>query len=627
MHFRKTALCVLICFFAATATAASEEVSRGKALGELMRVLDLPLKQGKSFSDVDRTTPYGLAIESALSLGVLDPADSFSPEIECSHAEILMFALSAMGLHHESELARWALPPEDEKLPENVSGYLALAKSVKPTAPTSVTDTPWDSTTDSELEEILHWAELCRDGIAWDCEIERPEGTLHIRRENVGRPPRGWRVQLGVYDTEDAAQAALKKTKSNGVPLVVIQVDDDYAYAVATPIVSSHKAAWMMAKKLGKKNYNQIILPESGESEALFWASFTPVHAGDAEICMNGSLDLKSMDKLSNIAEASGALVAINGGYFRNGAPIGALHVDSFPVTPPYYNRSMVAWDYEDHTFFGGGEYLFRLSINGGDAKTVQLNGVPNYGETSVITPPLGKSSIRAGNNGTVARVKGNEIVEVLPALQYRTDMKDDEWLIVSRDPEFAVKEGDKAEIQTQFREDLPFTPINAVQAGPLLYAPGHQFWDEKFSASILKMRHPRTLIGWTGEKIVWIVADGRSSWHSRGLTLEEATALGHRLGFVALLNLDGGGSSEMWWDGHIVNSVSDGHERSLPYALAVMPAEPEEEVPEEPQILTRKEKKHNARVARKAKKHNARLIRKIKRQAEQMSDDEIADE
>ncbi len=616
MHFRKTALCALICIFAATSSVASAEVTRGKALGELMRVLDMPIKKGKSFADVDKSTPYGLAIESALSLGILQDVEDFSPGIECTHAEILTFALSAMGFHRESEIAGWALPPEDEKLPDTVSGYVALAKAVKPAAPASVTADPWGTTTDSELEEILHWAETCRDGIAWDCEITRDEGTLHIRRENVGRPPHGWRVQLAVFDTEEAARAYLKKTKSNGVPLIITRVDYDYAYAVATPIVSSHRAAWLMAKRLGKKNYNQIILPESGESEALFWVSFTPENAGDAEICVNGSLDLKPMEKLSTIAEASGALVAINGSYFRSGAPIGGLHVDGFPVSLPYYNRSMVAWDDEGHTFFGGGEYLMRLSLNGEAGKTVQLTHAPNFGETSVITPPSGKSSVRAGNNGIVARVKDDEIVEVLPALQYRTDMADDEWLIVSRDPDFSVKAGDKAEIQVQFREDVPFEPDHAVQAGPLLYAPGHRFWDEKFNASILKMRHPRTLVGWTGEKIVWIVADGRSSWHSRGLTLEEATALGRRLGLVALLNLDGGGSSEMWWDGHIVNTVSDGHERSLPYALVVTPKEIEEEEPEEPQILTRKEKKHVARVAKKAKKHNARLIKKVKRQA-----------
>ena len=42
-------------------------------------------------------------------------------------------------------------------------------------------------------------------------------------------------------------------------------------------------------------------------------------------------------------------------------------------------------------------------------------------------------------------------------------------------------------------------------------------------------------------------------------------------MGFQALLNMDGGGSSELWWQGHVVNQVSDGRERLMPYALTVM--------------------------------------------------------
>ncbi len=618
MHFRKTAACALICFAVTIANAACAvaEVTRGQALGELMRVLDMPIQAGKISSRMSKKNLYRVAFDSAMTIGVLPSVEDPDPEIECTNAEILMFALSGMGFQHEAEIAKWALPPEDETLPGHITGYVALAKAVNPAAPESVTANPWATTTEEQLEEILYWAENCRRGIVWDCDIERNEGTLHIRRENVGRPPRGWRVQLGVFETEDAARAFMKKKIGRGVPLVITNVDYDCAFAVTTPLLTSRKAAISATKKLDTKNFSTIILPESGKSEALFWVSFTPESAGDPVVCMNGTLGLKSMEKLSKIAEASDALVAMNGGYFKSGAPIGGLHVGGFPVSLPYYNRSMVAWDDEGNAFFGGGEFRLHLAINDGESREVQLNCPPNLGETSVITPPVGRPSAHAGNNGTVARVKGDEIVEVLGALQYRGELEDDEWLIVSRDQEFALKVGDKAEIQTQFRDEVPFEPTCAVQAGPLLYAPGHKFWKEKFNSSILKMRHPRTLIGWTGEKIVWIVADGRSSWHSRGLNLDEAAALGKRLGLIALLNLDGGGSSEMWWDGHVVNSVSDGHERSVPYGLAVMHKEAPEEEPE-PQKLTRKEKKHVKRVARKVKKHNARIIRKVKKQAQ----------
>ena len=61
------------------------------------------------------------ALLSALSLGILYPADDFSPEIACTNAEALMFAFQAMGFRHEAETAAWGLPPEGKKLPDYIS--------------------------------------------------------------------------------------------------------------------------------------------------------------------------------------------------------------------------------------------------------------------------------------------------------------------------------------------------------------------------------------------------------------------------------------------------------------------------------------------------------------------------
>jgi exopolysaccharide biosynthesis protein len=149
--------------------------------------------------------------------------------------------------------------------------------------------------------------------------------------------------------------------------------------------------------------------------------------------------------------------------------------------------------------------------------------------------------------------------------------MDDGDWLIVTRDPDVTIRRGDRVRLKNEWREQPPFEVGTAVQAGPLLYAPGRQYWDEMINEKVITMRHPRTLIGQKGKKMVWLVVDGRSSWHSQGLSLEEAADLGRRLGLTALLNLDGGGSSEMWWDGNVVNRVSDGRERSMPYGIMVL--------------------------------------------------------
>ena len=107
MLFRKKAALALALAVLA-AFSAHAEVPRGMVLGELMRALDLPFKTGKTFIDVEDDTPYAQALESALSLGILYPAEDFSPEIPCTNAETLMFALQAMGFRHEAETARWA---------------------------------------------------------------------------------------------------------------------------------------------------------------------------------------------------------------------------------------------------------------------------------------------------------------------------------------------------------------------------------------------------------------------------------------------------------------------------------------------------------------------------------------
>ncbi|MBQ8091933.1 MAG: phosphodiester glycosidase family protein [Pyramidobacter sp.] len=568
--FRKKITAALALLLAVAAiSSARADVPRGMVLGELMRVLDLPFKTGRTFTDVYEDTPYAQALESALSLGILYPAEDFEPEIPCTNAETLMFALQAMGFRHEADTARWAVPRRDKKeLPRHVAGYVSVAKTMKPAAPASVTDDPWGTTNEAQLSAVLRWAEMCRRGAVWDYVIERPEGTLRLHRENVGRPPKGWRVQLGVFGTEEqAAEFARRKTTSD-CPLSVEAVDT--SYAVVTPLVSSSFDAWATAQKLNSHDFSAVVQPEAGDSEALFWASFIPADPGTAQVRMNRLDSASALGRLSDIAKRGKAIAAMNAGYFAGYGPIGTIFSGGLPVTLPYHNRSMAAWDKKGRMHFGGGEYRVRMSVNDGPLFPVLINATVDYGGTGIITPALGRSERRAGNNGVIARVKNGRITEAVPGLQFHRDMEPDEWLIVTRDPNLELKAGDRVRLEPQWREDPPFAVETAVQAGPLLYAPGHRFWDEMLSVSILTMRHPRTLIGSDGKRMVWIVADGRSSWHSRGLTLSEASALGRRLGLTSLLNLDGGGSTEMIFDGHVVNRLSDGRERKMPYGLIV---------------------------------------------------------
>ena len=109
------------------------------------------------------------------------------------------------------------------------------------------------------------------------------------------------------------------------------------------------------------------------------------------------------------------------------------------------------------------------------------------------------------------------------------------------------------------------------LQAGPLLISGGVSADNtEKVHPNVLDFRHPRTLVGTDGKRVMWCVIDGRDNMHSVGTTIEETRRFCKWLGMTDALNLDGGGSSSLWWRGmtFTLPSNSGDRERPIPYAV-----------------------------------------------------------
>jgi hypothetical protein len=113
---------------------------------------------------------------------------------------------------------------------------------------------------------------------------------------------------------------------------------------------------------------------------------------------------------------------------------------------------------------------------------------------------------------------------------------------------------------------------VTAVGGGPILLD-GAQSPD--WPAPL--PRHPRTALGWSDEQFVLAVVDGRQKDLSVGMTYPELASLMKRLGCRYAVNLDGGGSSTLWMDGHVMNSPSDGRQRPVANSLVVIAYEPNE--------------------------------------------------
>lgn len=87
---------------------------------------------------------------------------------------------------------------------------------------------------------------------------------------------------------------------------------------------------------------------------------------------------------------------------------------------------------------------------------------------------------------------------------------------------------------------------------------------DTNFGNHSIQGAQPRTALGWVGTgHYMLVVVDGRDEGYSRGATMTELARIMADLGCRVAYNLDGGGSSAMYWNGGIINRPSNGGERA----------------------------------------------------------------
>jgi len=79
---------------------------------------------------------------------------------------------------------------------------------------------------------------------------------------------------------------------------------------------------------------------------------------------------------------------------------------------------------------------------------------------------------------------------------------------------------------------------------------------DSNFGNHSIQGNNPRTGIGIIDENhFVFVVVDGRSKGYSRGVTLSEFSQIFLNLGCTSAYNIDGGGSSTMFFMGKLINN------------------------------------------------------------------------
>jgi exopolysaccharide biosynthesis protein len=147
-------------------------------------------------------------------------------------------------------------------------------------------------------------------------------------------------------------------------------------------------------------------------------------------------------------------------------------------------------------------------------------------------------------------------------------------------DKQFLPLPGITVRISLRMEPDLE-EAVTALGGGPIMIQGGRQqvFGNKapnpKLPNTIKHIwdQHPRSALGWNREAFFLVAVDGRMPGWSEGWKIPElAEFMRKELGCTEAINLDGGGSTSLWFDGELRNHPADGEERPVANALLVYP-------------------------------------------------------
>ena len=314
-------------------------------------------------------------------------------------------------------------------------------------------------------------------------------------------------------------------------------------------------------------------------------------HAG------GGALGLSTLsDQTAALDPALGTVVAaINGGFYRRdnmyaGCPRGLQIVEGELLSAPSGNVSF--WiDVLGEAHTTNVTSRFELTWPDGRVTPFGLNGERSQNGVELYTPAVGTSTHTVGGRELVLeRQAGGRWLPLRMGRTYPARVREvrqeantslgSDIMVLSLGPGIMgqfqnVGTGAVLRVSTASLPAL-LGARTALSGGPLLVQSAKpqkvkSSPEDPYEFSSMLERHPRTAFGWNKQCYFLVQVDGRQRDLSVGMTLDELSAWLVKLGCEEALNLDGGGSSSLWFEGRVRNSPCDGYERTIANSLLVV--------------------------------------------------------
>ncbi len=279
-------------------------------------------------------------------------------------------------------------------------------------------------------------------------------------------------------------------------------------------------------------------------------------------------------------------VLAVNGDFMGpGGALVGAMVSRGELVTTPGIAHTQLNFDASGTGTVGEGiDWRAQVSTPGGSTVALQRVNRPLLGDgVTLYSPRWGPSTLTDGAAmEAVVQLAGSQVlpsgVTPIRAVTLRAGGN----APIGPGQVVLSAHGAGAQALTAFAQrasqsggslTVQTAALQSTGASPQLLNHGQIGYPSGNQDSFTQSRFPRTLAGVTanGETLL-VTVDGRQAG-SAGLTLLESAHLMAGLGAVDAVNLDGGGSTTFVTRGAVRNQPSDGRERRVVSALALVPA------------------------------------------------------
>lgn len=289
-----------------------------------------------------------------------------------------------------------------------------------------------------------------------------------------------------------------------------------------------------------------------------------------------GNGKITNLRRVLQFSQEENAMAALNASYFKQdtGNPVGLCICEGKMYTGPLFNRCVFGIDKNQKCFIDNVNLQGLLKFTRGNVRISSINQPIVCSNGAYLYNYQWGNMTPAKEDCYHLAIVDNRITEVSTV---PISIPQDGYAIVI--PQVCLKEIPVEGNLVKYSYTLSprrFCKVEyAFAAGPWLVKNGQKYVDyeeQKFSKFFTMAKTARSAIGITKDgDILLVAADGKQKGVSEGVSLYEMADIMMSLGAVDAMNLDGGSSTQMVYQGRLINIPTNKYGATVTNAVIIV--------------------------------------------------------